>query len=128
MSWMDSLYTDVASANVLVMFAAALSQWAVLDGSLAALLAASITSVGGPLSELPFVANGFWHYLPQAGDYLPLANVPQYRLVMHLLGYLETIIETWRYPALLVHVTLQLQWMLLLLVDGLILSDDDDDR
>ena len=67
----------VASANLLVMFAAALSQWAILDGSLAALLAASITSVGGPLSELPFVAHGFWHYLPQAGDYLPLANVPQ---------------------------------------------------
>lgn len=68
---------DVAHANLLVMFAAALSQWALLDGSLTALLAASITSVGGPLSELPFVANGFWHYLPQAGDYLPLANVPQ---------------------------------------------------
>lgn len=70
-------HDDVASANLLVMFAAALSQWAILDGSLAALLAASITSVVGPLSELPFVAHGFWHYLPQAGDYLPLANVPQ---------------------------------------------------
>jgi hypothetical protein len=33
--------------------------------------------VVGPLSELPFVAHGFWHYLPQASDYLPLANVPQ---------------------------------------------------
>jgi len=68
---------NVSEANLIVMFAAALSQWALLDGTLAALLAASVTSVGGPLSELPFVANGFWHYLPEAGDYLPLANVSQ---------------------------------------------------
>eukprot|EP00543_Licmophora_paradoxa_P018439 CAMPEP_0202470410 /NCGR_PEP_ID=MMETSP1360-20130828/81531_1 /ASSEMBLY_ACC=CAM_ASM_000848 /TAXON_ID=515479 /ORGANISM="Licmophora paradoxa, Strain CCMP2313" /LENGTH=53 /DNA_ID=CAMNT_0049096107 /DNA_START=32 /DNA_END=190 /DNA_ORIENTATION=- len=53
------------------MLTAALAQWLVLDGTPAALLAATITSVGGPLSELPFVANGFWHYLPEAGDYLP---------------------------------------------------------
>lgn len=72
---LDDLPIHDADANLLVMFGAALSQWALLDGTLAALLAASITSVGGPLSELPFVANGFWHYLPQAGDYLPLENV-----------------------------------------------------
>lgn len=70
-----TIHVPHSEANLLVMFGAALSQWAVLDGTLAALLAASITSVGGPLSELPFVANEFWTYLPQAGDYLPLANV-----------------------------------------------------
>lgn len=67
--------TAATDSNLIVMLAAALTQWALLDGTLAALLAASITSLGGPLSELPFVANGFWHYLPQAGDYLPLASI-----------------------------------------------------
>ncbi|CAM9355243.1 unnamed protein product [Heterosigma akashiwo] len=66
---------DSSEANILVMIMAAVGQWAILDGTLAALLAATITSVGGPLSELPFVANGFWHYLPEAGDYLPLSNL-----------------------------------------------------
>ena len=61
--------------NLGVMLAAALVQWALLDGTAAALLSASLVSIGGPLSELPFVAHGFWHYLPQAGDYLPLANL-----------------------------------------------------
>ena len=66
---------NVSDANLVVMFAAALLQWVLLDTTLAALLAASVTSIGGPLSELPFVANGFWHYLPQAGDYLPFAHI-----------------------------------------------------
>ena len=60
-------------ANLLVMLICALCQWTLLDGTLSALLIASIVSFGGPLSELPFIANGFWHYLD--GDYLPLANV-----------------------------------------------------
>ena len=46
-----------------------------LDGTAAALLSASLVSIGGTLSELPFVAHGFWHDLPQAGDYQPLANL-----------------------------------------------------
>jgi len=37
-------------------------------------VAASLTAFGGPLSELPFVANGFWHYLPESADYLPLSG------------------------------------------------------
>jgi hypothetical protein len=83
------IHVPHSEANLLVMFAAALSQWALLDGTLAALLAASITSVGGPLSELPFVANGFWTYLPQAGDYLPLAHVSsQPQLVASVLSWL----------------------------------------
>ena len=26
------------------------------------------------MSELPFVATGFWHYLPESADYLPLSD------------------------------------------------------
>jgi len=57
-----------------LMLFAALSQWLLLDGTSVALLAASITSIGGPLSELPFVALGAWHYIPSASDYLPLSS------------------------------------------------------
>jgi hypothetical protein len=64
-----------AEQHIAVLLVAALVQWATLDGTLAALLVASITSIGGPLSELPFVAYGFWEYLSQAGDYLPLEHV-----------------------------------------------------
>jgi hypothetical protein len=64
-----------AEQHIAVLLVAALVQWATLDGTLAALLAASITSLGGPLSELPFVAYGFWEYLIQSGDYLPLEHV-----------------------------------------------------
>ena len=63
--------------SLAIMLFAALSQWLLLDGTPAALLAASITSIGGPLSELPFVAGGFWHYIPSAADYLPLASLPE---------------------------------------------------
>jgi hypothetical protein len=64
-----------AEQHIAVLLVAALVQWATLDGTLAALLAASITSIGGPLSELPFVAYGFWEYLSQSGDYLPLEHL-----------------------------------------------------
>jgi hypothetical protein len=73
-------------AHILVMLVAALSQWALLDGTIAALLVATITSIGGPLSELPFVASHFWVYLEQAGDYLPLANIVDSGLLESLLG------------------------------------------
>jgi hypothetical protein len=80
-------FSASSDANIFVMLLAALTQWALLDGTLTALLAAGITSIGGPLSELPFVANGFWHYLPQAGDYLPLENVASNNLLLSsLLG------------------------------------------
>lgn len=46
-----------------------------LDGKLSSLFTALIVSVGGPLSELPFVALGFWHYIPSAADYFPLAGI-----------------------------------------------------
>ena len=58
-----------------IMAAMDVVQWLTLDRSIVSLVVASITSVGGPLSELPFVANGFWHYLPQSSDYFPLSGV-----------------------------------------------------
>lgn len=67
----DGLFLNL---NNIIMNIAALSQWAILDRTVPALLSASITSVGGPLSELPFVANGFWHYIPSASDYFPLQD------------------------------------------------------
>ncbi len=74
--WMESIAGGPAVAHVLVMMTAALIQWALLDGSFIALLVASITAIGGPLSELPFVAHGVWEYLPTASDYFPLADLP----------------------------------------------------
>jgi hypothetical protein len=72
-------------AHIFVMLVAVLSQWALLDGSIAALLLGIITSIGGPLSELPFVASDFWVYIEQAGDYLPLVNIDS-GLLESLLG------------------------------------------
>ena len=65
-----------AQVNYAVLLLAGIVQWLLLDGTISALLAAAITSIGGPLSELPFVANGVWEYIPSAADYYPLANVP----------------------------------------------------
>ena len=73
-------------AHLLVMLTAAISQWAILDGTIAALLAATITSLGGPLSELPFVANGVWEYLDAASDYFPLANIENNNILKVMLG------------------------------------------
>ena len=70
-----------------IMLFAALSQWLLLDGTPAALLAASITSIGGPLSELPFVALGAWHYIPSASDYLSLSSFAEG-------GLLDTVAST----------------------------------
>jgi hypothetical protein len=61
--------------NVVVMLLVALLQWAILDGTAAALLAASVASVAGPLAELPFVALDAWQYLPEAADYFPLETL-----------------------------------------------------
>lgn len=61
-------------ANYVFLMSTALLQWLILDRTIPALLAAAVTSIGGPLSELPFVANGVWEYIPQASDYIPFAN------------------------------------------------------
>jgi hypothetical protein len=50
-------------------------QWIILDRTPVALIAATITAFGGPLSELPFVSAGFWDYIPEAADYTPLAMI-----------------------------------------------------
>ncbi len=71
----DFLQTHSYDDSLLIMSIASLLQWALLDGTLISLITASIVSVGGPLSELPFVASGFWHYIPSAADYLPLADI-----------------------------------------------------
>lgn len=63
-----------AKTNLEIMAASDLLQWIALDGTPVALVASCITSIGGPLSELPFVAHGFWHYIPQSADYIPLGN------------------------------------------------------
>jgi hypothetical protein len=80
--WFYGFWNDHRpEAHLVVMLAASLSQWALLDGSLPALIAASVTSIGGPLSELPFVANGVWDYLDAASDYFPLQNVADHNLL-----------------------------------------------
>ena len=63
-----------AKTNLEIMAASDLLQWIVLDGTPVALVASCVVGVGGPLSELPFVAHGFWHYIPQSADYIPLEN------------------------------------------------------
>jgi hypothetical protein len=78
--WLES------NANMSILLLAALSQWFLLDRTLAALLIASVASIGGPLCELPFVAHHVWHYLPESGDYFPLYSVAQNGLLETLLG------------------------------------------
>ena len=75
-SWrpMPAWFTLDAKTNLVIMLFADALQWISLDRTFVALLAASITAVGGPLSELPFVANGFWHYNVDAADYFPLSG------------------------------------------------------
>lgn len=67
--------SDAAEQYLMILITAAVVQWAYLDGTVAALGAASLAAILGPLSELPFVAAGAWTYLPEAGDtYTPLAS------------------------------------------------------
>ena len=63
------------SLSLLVMITASISQWALLDQSIVALLVATVTALGGPLAELPFVGHGAWTYIEQAADYFPLQNL-----------------------------------------------------
>ena len=68
-------YEEPASLSLLVMIMASVSQWALLDRSIVALLVATATAIGGPLAELPFVGHGVWTYIEQAADYFPLQNL-----------------------------------------------------
>ena len=74
-----------AQTNLGIMTAADVMQWIALDCTPVALVAATITAIGGPLSELPFVAHGFWHYLPESANYLPLNGIGSEDIV-HPLG------------------------------------------
>jgi hypothetical protein len=71
-NWWGHPITLDSKLNLILMAACDAAQWALLDRTPVALLAACIVALGGPLAELPFVAHGFWHYLPQSADYLPL--------------------------------------------------------
>ena len=56
--------------------AAALVQWAALDGTRGSLALALLAAVGGPVAEIPLMAGPLahaWHYLTP--DYFPLAGV-----------------------------------------------------
>lgn len=77
-----------AFLNLAVMLIASISQWLLLDGTFPSLIAASVTSIGGPLAELPFVASGCWEYIPTSADYLPLSSLPDWAdsLSRQLLG------------------------------------------
>ena len=71
----SSAPSSSSTSSFAVLIGMALVQWFVLDRTIVSLLAASITSIGGPLSELPFVGHGVWTYLESAGDYFPLKDV-----------------------------------------------------
>ena len=82
---METISSTPGSNNLALMMLAAVTQWALLDSSPTSLIAATITSIGGPLSELPFIAAGYWHYIPQAVDYFPLQNMDDFiQNVLHL--------------------------------------------
>jgi hypothetical protein len=70
-----SVFNMDAGAKLQVMALADLCQWMTLDRTSVALIAATVTAFGGPLSELPFVSGGFWEYIPTAADYTPLAMI-----------------------------------------------------
>ena len=60
-----------AESKVGILLGLALLQWAWLDRTLVALLVASTASIGGPWSELPFVAANVWEYI--SPDMFPLS-------------------------------------------------------
>ena len=64
-----------SESSLLVMIIAAIFQWVLLDRSGISLLIATLTAIGGPLAELPFVGHGVWTYLDEAANYFPLQNI-----------------------------------------------------
>lgn len=73
-NWWGYPITLDSNSNLMLMVASDAAQWVLLDRTPTALLAAGIVAFLGPLAELPFVAHGFWHYLPESANYLPLAG------------------------------------------------------
>ena len=71
----STLVVGPAEVHIFMLLVAAVVQWALLDATGSAFWAAVLVGIGGPLSELPFVAQGVWEYLPAAADYLPLHQI-----------------------------------------------------
>lgn len=64
--------TSSAEQNLLFLLTLAITQWSFLDSTMSGLLAASLAAIIGPVSEVPFVASGFWEYLDSDALYQPL--------------------------------------------------------
>jgi hypothetical protein len=79
-----SYIPGTAEQHIVALMFLGLVQWTTLDRSLVGLLAASIAAFGGPLSELPFVAQGCWEYLPSVQDYFPLQGLVDTETASHL--------------------------------------------
>jgi hypothetical protein len=74
--------------HLLILLTAAITQWAYFDGTIVSLIVASMAMIGGPLSELPFVAHHIWDYLPEAGDmYVPLQAIERSSIPGQFLHY-----------------------------------------
>lgn len=74
--------------DVALSTAAVVATWVALDGTLPSLLLGIATYFGGPLSELPFIAAGAWHYVPEFADSFPLEFVDPNGLVGRSLQFL----------------------------------------
>lgn len=59
---------------LLLLITVCIVEWAWLDGTMTALLVASLAAVLGPLAELPFLQIGWWHYLDSPALYYPLGE------------------------------------------------------
>merc|ERR1711981_803763 len=66
------LIGDQRVRTVAAVAAAALVQWATLDGTYASLLIGVVVAVAGPLAEIPFMQLGCWHYY--SPDYFPFGQ------------------------------------------------------
>lgn len=59
---------------LLLLITVCIVEWAWLDGTMTALLVASLAAVLGPLAELPFLSLGWWEYLDSPALYYPLGE------------------------------------------------------
>ena len=72
---LSEILLESGAPNALPILAlVALVEWAALDGTWASLVLGVAAAIGGPLGELPFIALGCWHYIPEAADYYPFGT------------------------------------------------------
>jgi endoplasmic reticulum chaperone BiP len=64
-----------AAPSIILLSVLSFLQFLALDGSYASLILAFTAAIFGPLSELPFMSFGCWHYINP--DYFPLVQVVQ---------------------------------------------------